>query len=136
MAISASVCGEVLPSNEFYDYDAKYVDGQSELKIPSDLPDEVCKKVQEIAIKAFKTFDLSGMARADFMVTKKDNKVYFNEVNTIPGFTSVSMYPKLWEASGLPYSKLLDRLIELAIERHQEKQDLQTSYKPKEDWYK
>lgn len=132
----ASVAGEVLSSNEFYDYDAKYIDGQSQLVIPAVLPDEIIKQVKIMAINAFKALDLCGMARVDFLVVKKDNKIYINEVNTIPGFTSISMYPKLWEASGLSYSQLLDKLIELALERHAQKNKLNHSYKPKIDWHK
>lgn len=132
----ASVPGEIISSNEFYDYDAKYVDGKSEVIIPAQLPQSVTKQVQECAIRGFKAIDCAGMARVDFLITKKSNKIYLNEINTIPGFTSISMYPKLWEASGISYSRLLDRLIELALERHREKQALKTSYKPKTRWYK
>jgi len=96
----------------------------------------VTKKVQQLALQSFKVLDCSGMARVDFLVTKKTNKVYLNEINTIPGFTSISMYPKLWEASGVSYAKLLDRLIQLAVERHQQKQNLKTTFQPKEDWYR
>jgi len=132
----ASVPGEVIPSNEFYDYDAKYVDGKSTAVIPAKLPTAVTKKVQQLAAQSFKVLDCSGMARVDFLVTKKTNKVYMNEINTIPGFTSISMYPKLWEASGVGYSELLDRLIRLAIERHRGKQNLKTTFEPKKDWYR
>lgn len=132
----ASVPGEIIASNEFYDYDAKYVDGKSQAVIPAKLPARVVKQVQQIAVAAFKALDLAGMARVDFFVTRPGQRVYLNEVNTIPGFTSISMYPKLWQASGLPYEKLLDKLIQLAIERNQEKNQLSTEYKPKEDWYK
>jgi D-alanine-D-alanine ligase len=132
----ASVPGEVIPSNEFYDYDAKYVDGKSTAVIPAKLPMAVTKKVQQLAAQSFKVLDCSGMARVDFLVTQKANKVYLNEINTIPGFTSISMYPKLWEASGVSYAKLLDRLIQLAVERHKAKQNLKTTFEPKNDWYK
>ena len=131
----ASIPGEIIPSNEFYDYDAKYVDGKSRAVIPAALPKRVVQKVQFIAVQAFTVLDLAGMARVDFFVTRK-NAVYLNEVNTIPGFTSISMYPKLWEASGLSYSALLDRLISLALERHREKNTLKTSYQPSDDWYR
>jgi D-alanine-D-alanine ligase len=131
----ASLCGEILPSNEFYDYDAKYVDGKSQAIIPANIPDSVMKEVQRIAVTAFKVTDCAGMARVDFLVKRDTHAIYLNEINTIPGFTSISMYPKLWEASGLPYAELLDRLIELAIERHQEKSKLKTSYQPKDKWY-
>jgi D-alanine-D-alanine ligase len=133
---AASIPGEIVPSNEFYDYDAKYVDGKSTAYIPAKLPKAVVKKLQEFAICAFKAIDCAGMARVDFLVVKKTNKIFLNELNTIPGFTSISMYPKLWEASGVPYGKLLDRLIELALERHHEKSHRRTAYSPKEDWYK
>ena len=132
-----SVAGQIVASNEFYDYEAKYVDGKSEARIPAPLPKNVLKKIQEIAVQAFKLLDCAGMARADFLVQKKDRdwNIYFNELNTIPGFTSISMYPKLWQASGLSYKKLLDALIRLAIERHNEKSTLSTTHKIK-DWYK
>jgi D-alanine-D-alanine ligase len=132
----ASVPGEIMPSNEFYDYDAKYVDGKSTSIIPAKLPRNVVKKIQDIAIRAFKAIDCAGMARVDFLFTRQRQKIFLNEINTIPGFTSISMYPKLWEASGIPYPALLDRLIELALERHTEKSRLQTTYKPNSDWYK
>ncbi len=132
----ASVPGEILSSNEFYDYDAKYVDGKSTAVIPADLPRRVSEEIRGIAVRTFKAIDCSGMARVDFLVVKRSNRIYLNEINTIPGFTSISMYPKLWEASGVPYPALLDRLIELAIERHRERQKLQTTFKPKRDWYK
>ena len=131
----ASVAGEVKPSNEFYDYDAKYVDGKSDLIIPADIPDKVMKKIQDLAVKTFKAVDGAGMARVDFLLTP-ENKIYLNELNTIPGFTAISMYTKLWEASGVPYAELLDKLIDLALERHEEKNKLATSYQPKEDWHK
>lgn len=113
----ASVCGEVLPSREFYSYESKYIDGTSGLLIPAPLSAEVTEKIREYAIRAYKTIDCAGMARADFFVEKETNRIYLNELNTLPGFTSISMYPKLWEASGLEYSKLVDRLIELALQR-------------------
>jgi len=130
----ASVAGEIVASGEFYDYDAKYVDGKSEAIIPAKIPDALMKKIQKIACQAFRVLDLAGMARVDFFLSK--DKIYLNEVNTIPGFTSISMYPKLWEASGLSYPELLNKLIELAIERHGEKKKLLTSYEPKGEWYK
>lgn len=131
----ASVVGEIIPSNEFYDYDAKYVDGKSVAVIPAELPKKVVKEVQNLAVRAFRALDCAGMGRVDFFVTKKKNKIYLNEINTIPGFTSISMYPKLWEASGVSYSDLLDRLIALAIERHREKNALKTTYRPTKEWY-
>ncbi len=132
----ASVPGEVLSSNEFYDYDAKYVDGKSTTIVPADLSAAVARRLQLYAVKAFRAVNCSGMARVDFLVERKSGKIYFNEINTIPGFTSISMYPKLWEASGIPYPKLLDRLIDLAIKRHKGRQGLKTIYRPKSHWYK
>ena len=113
----ASVPGEILPSREFYSYESKYVDGTSGLVIPAQIPEETKELVREYAVRAYKAIDCAGMARVDFFVEKDTNRVYLNELNTIPGFTKISMYPKLWEASGLPYNKLVDRLIELAMER-------------------
>jgi len=112
-----SVCGEVLPSREFYSYESKYSDGTSGLLIPAQLPSEVTEKICEYAVRAYKAIDCAGMARADFFVDGETNQVYLNELNTLPGFTSISMYPKLWQASGLTYPGLVDRLIELALER-------------------
>lgn len=133
----ASVPGEIIPSNEFYDYDAKYVDGKTqEIANTKVIPKTVVKKIQQMAIEAFKIVNISGMARIDFIVTKKGHKIFLNEVNTIPGFTSISMFPKLWQVSGLSYEKLIDKLIDLAIERHKEKNQLSTEFKPKKDWYK
>ena len=117
----ASVCGEVLPSREFYSYESKYIDGTSGLLIPAQLPVEVSEKIREYAVSAYKAIDCAGMARADFFVERDTNRIFLNELNTLPGFTSISMYPKLWEASGLPYAKLVDRLIELALERKAER---------------
>jgi D-alanine-D-alanine ligase len=132
----ASVPGEIVPSNEFYDYEAKYVDGKSPAIIPAQLPASVVKKLQHLAVKAFTSLDAAGMARVDFFVVKKTHRIYLNEINTIPGFTSISMYPKLWEASGVPYPELLDRLIALAIERHAERTALRTAYDPAKPWYR
>lgn len=123
-----SVAGEVRPAGEFYDYNSKYIDKETQLIVPADLPDGVSQEVQEIALRAFKAVDAAGMARVDFFVSKKENKIYLSEINTIPGFTSVSMYPRLWEASGIPYSELIDRLIQLALERHQDKNQNKISY--------
>ena len=132
----ASIPGEIVSSNEFYDYDAKYVDGKSESVIPAKLPKSVTRRVQELAVKSFRVTECSGMARVDFLLSKRTRAVYFNEINSIPGFTSISMYPKLWEASGLSYPELLDRLIQLALERHQAKSRLKTTYRPKSEWYR
>jgi len=114
----ASVCGEIVPCNEWYDYEAKYADAQSELLIPAPIGPDRQEAVQRLAIEAFRLLECSGMARADFFICKRTGAIYINELNTIPGFTSISMYPKLWEADGLPYPDLLDRLIELGLERH------------------
>ena len=127
----ASVPGEVVPVNEFYDYEAKYIKEGSELLIPARLTKRQTKQVQDVSILAFQAIDAAGMARVDFLVHRKNGSVYLNEINTIPGFTSISMYPKLWEASGIPYPQLLDRLIELALERYQEKSRTRFTYSPK-----
>ncbi|HEU5319035.1 MAG TPA: D-alanine--D-alanine ligase family protein [Chloroflexota bacterium] len=117
----ASIPGEIVPSNEFYDYNAKYLDGKSEERIPAPLPSDIAERVRELAVKAFTALECSGMGRVDFFVTRLGNEVLLNEINTIPGFTPISMYPKLWAATGLPYDRLIDRLIELAIERWEER---------------
>lgn len=132
----ASVAGEIVPSNEFYDYAAKYVDGKSQAYIPAHLSQKIHRVVRQIAVEAFGVLNLSGMARVDFLVSRPRGAVYLNEVNTIPGFTSISMYPKLWEASGLPYPKLLDRLIALALERHRQLARRRTDYAPTSDWHR
>ncbi len=117
----ASVPGEIRPSHEFYDYEAKYLDDNSELIIPARLTRPQIRRVQRLAVAAFLVCECAGMARVDFFLDRRTGRVLLNELNTIPGFTSISMYPKLWEASGLPYPKLIDRLIALALERHGEK---------------
>jgi D-alanine-D-alanine ligase len=132
----ASLPGEIIPSNEFYDYDAKYVDGKSAEKIPADLPNDIIQRIRTLAVESFTAIDGAGLARVDFLVTRKTHEIYLNELNTIPGFTSISMYPKLWETTGLGYAELLTRLVDLALERHAVKSNLATSYQPKEDWYK
>jgi D-alanine-D-alanine ligase len=123
----ASVPGEIVPVKEFYDYNAKYLDEGSELIIPAKLTRAETKKVQELAIRSFKAVDCSGLARVDFLMDPKSRKIYLNEINTMPGFTAISMYPKLWAASGLEYADLIDRLIRLGIERHTEKKKNQYS---------
>jgi D-alanine-D-alanine ligase len=125
----ASVCGEVLPSREFYSYESKYIDGTSGLLIPAPLPEEISDCIREYAVRAYKAIDCAGMARVDFFVEKDTNKVYLNELNSIPGFTKISMYPKLWEASGLPYNKLVNRLIELALERKADRDRTSHTYR-------
>ncbi len=117
----ASIPGEILPHREFYDYTAKYLEPGTRLLIPAPLTKKQVATFQDFAIRAFRAIDGAGMARCDFFLEKKTGKIFVNELNTIPGFTSISMYPKLWEASGLPYRKLIDHLIELAFERHREK---------------
>jgi len=123
----ASVPGEIVPSRDFYDYEAKYLDEGSQLLIPAPLTAAQTAEIQQLAIKAFQAVDGAGMSRVDFLMARETGALYLNEVNTIPGFTTVSMYPKMWEASGLSYAGLLDRLIALAIERHAERQALRTS---------
>lgn len=113
----ASIAGEIIPAKEFYDYEAKYQNASSKLLIPAALNDEEMKNIREQAVKIYKKLDCAGMARVDFLVDKETGEVYLNEVNTLPGFTSISMYPKMWEATGLPYNELINELIELAIER-------------------
>jgi D-alanine-D-alanine ligase len=117
----ASITGEILPSREFYSYESKYIDGTSGYEIPARLPEETTETIRSYAVRAYKAIDCAGMARVDFFVEKDTNKIYLNELNSLPGFTKISMYPKLWEASGLPYNKLVDRLIELAMERKAER---------------
>ena len=112
-----SICGEIVPSNEFYDYEAKYISNDSKLYIPAHLDEEISNKIRKIASKAYKIMSCCGLARIDFFVEKDTNEVYLNELNTFPGFTSISMYPKLFENSGISYSELIDKLINLAFER-------------------
>jgi D-alanine-D-alanine ligase len=122
-----SVPGEVIPSREFYDFEAKYLDDHSRLIIPAELPAGVADEVRRLAIDVFRAVDCSGMARVDFLMDGDSGKIYVNEINTIPGFTTISMYSKMWAASGVSYPELLDRLIALATERHADKQRLRTS---------
>jgi D-alanine-D-alanine ligase len=126
-APEASVPGEVIPSREFYDYDAKYIDEGSQIIIPADLPPALSTEIQRLSVAAFEAIDCAGMARVDFLLDGGTSAVYVNELNTIPGFTTISMYSKLWAASGVDYATLLDRLVTLALERHAEKQQLRTS---------
>ncbi len=123
----ASVPGEIVPSAEFYDYSAKYLDEGSQLIIPAKLTKAETKKVQDLAIAGFRAVDGSGLARVDFLMDPKSRKIYLNEINTMPGFTSISMYPKLWAASGVRYSELISRLIQLGLDRHAEKKRNQYS---------
>jgi D-alanine-D-alanine ligase len=124
----ASLPGEIIPSREFYSYAAKYLDNQSELLIPAPLSPEHTDLIQKLAIMAFQALDCAGLARCDFLLEKATGEVFVNELNTMPGFTPISMYPKLWEASGLSYPALIDRLIELALERHEDKRQSQTLF--------
>ena len=123
----ASVVGEVVPAHEFYDYDAKYLDEGSRLLIPAPVDDAVAQEARSMAVRAFQSVDAAGMARVDFFMERTTGRLLLNELNTIPGFTRISMYPKLWEASGLPYPKLIERLVELAIERFNDRQRSQTA---------
>jgi D-alanine-D-alanine ligase len=123
----ASVPGEVIPGREFYDYEAKYLDDKSQTIIPADLPNGVADEVQRLSIAAFRALDCAGMARVDFLVSRSAGAIVVNEINTIPGFTTISMYSKMWAATGVTYPMLLDRLVELALERHAAKQQLRTS---------
>jgi D-alanine-D-alanine ligase len=124
---AASVPGEIVPGKEFYDYTAKYVDEGSQLIIPAKLSKAETKKIQQLAVSAFQAVDCSGLARVDFLMDPKNRKIYLNEINTMPGFTAISMYPKLWAASGLAYPDLIERLIRLGQERHEEKKRNQYS---------
>jgi len=117
----ASIPGEIIPHREFYDYAAKYLETGTRLEIPAKLNKKQVAQFQEYAVRAFRAIECMGMARVDFFLERGTGKIYLNEVNTIPGFTSISMYPKMWEASGIPYSELISRLIELALEQHKEK---------------
>jgi len=125
----ASVPGEILPSREFYSYEAKYIDGTSGLLIPAPIPPETASEIRELAVRAYKAIDAAGMARVDFFIDKDSGQVYLNELNTIPGFTTISMYPKLWGASGIPYSELVDRLIDLAMQRKADRDRTSHSYR-------
>jgi D-alanine-D-alanine ligase len=116
----ASVPGRIIPRHEFYSYESKYIDPEgADLEIPARISDEQARTVREYAVKVYRALQCAGMARVDFFLTLDSGRVFFNEINTLPGFTSISMYPKLWEASGIPYPELIDRLIELAFEKHE-----------------
>jgi len=121
------VPGEIIPSREFYDYESKYLDEGSKAVIPADLPKKTADQIRRLAIEAFKAIDGAGMSRVDFLLSRADGSLWLNEVNTIPGFTTISMFAKLWAATGVEYPALLDRLIFLALERHADKQHLRTS---------
>lgn len=126
----ASVVGEIIPGAEFYDYATKYLDDKSELVVPANIPEQVAERVRELSIAAFHEIDGAGLARVDFFVHRETWQVTLNEINTMPGFTPISMYPRLWAASGLPYAELIDRLIELSIEAHQAKSALLRTFQP------
>jgi D-alanine-D-alanine ligase len=125
----SSVPGEVVPSREFYSYESKYIDGTSQLLIPAPIPEDKVREVQRMAVEAYRAIDGAGLARADFLMDRKSGELFVNELNTMPGFTTISMYPKLWENTGLPYPELLDRLIELAMERHADRTKSERSYR-------
>src|ERR1700731_1188221 len=124
---TASIPGEIVPVKEFYDYNAKYLDEGSELIIPAKLTKTETKKIQELAVQSFQAVDCSGLARVDFLMDPATRKIYLNEINTMPGFTAISMYPKLWAASGLEYADLIDKLIRFGLERHADKKKNQYS---------
>lgn len=127
---SASVVGEVIPAREFYDYEAKYHDPSTRFVIPAEIEPAISDQVRDLAMRAFKAVGAAGMARVDFFLGRVDGALYLNEINTIPGFTAMSVYPRLWMASGVPYPKLIDRLIQLAIERHRDQSRNRTQYEP------
>jgi D-alanine-D-alanine ligase len=128
----ASLPGEIIVGHDFYDYEDKYIDNRSRTQTPANLPKKTIEKIQRDALKAFQAIDGSGLARVDFFVESQTGRVIINEINTMPGFTSISMYPKMWEASGISYSELIDRLIALALERHRDRSRNLTSYQPRE----
>jgi D-alanine-D-alanine ligase len=125
----ASIPGEVVPSREFYSYESKYVDGTSKLLIPAPIPEEKVREIQRWAVESYRAIDGAGLSRADFLMDRKSGEVFISELNTMPGFTTISMYPKLWEKSGLPYPQLLDRLIQLALERHADRAKSERSFR-------
>ncbi len=124
----ASLPGEVVPSDDFYTYNAKYIDGRSELIIPAPLPAGQMEDIRRVAVQAYQAIDCAGMARVDFLLDTATQAIYVSEINTIPGFTRISMYPKLWEASGVPYPVLIDRLIELAFDRKADRDHTRRQY--------
>lgn len=128
--------GEVLVGGEFYDYNDKYIDGKSSTQVPADIPSSLAQEVQEIALRAYKVLDCSGLARVDIFFDKKTKGLHLNEINTLPGFTSISMYPKMWEKSGIPYAKLIDKIIELGFEKHAQKNENKVSFDNAGDWFK
>ncbi len=125
----ASLPGEIRPARDWYDYEAKYVDEGTELAVPAPLEPEQVERLRDLAVRAFRALDGAGLGRVDFFLTRDTAEIFVNEVNSLPGFTEVSMYPQMWEASGLPYPQLLDRLIELALERHRDRAGLETTFR-------
>jgi D-alanine-D-alanine ligase len=128
----ASICGEVLPSREFYSYESKYIDGTSGLVIPAKIPTPVSDTIRELAVRAYQAIDCAGMARVDFFLEKETGRIQLNELNSLPGFTSISMYPKLWDATGIPYPELVDRLIQLALDRKAERDGTRREFRRSE----
>jgi D-alanine-D-alanine ligase len=128
-APEASVVGEIVPKRDFYDYESKYVDEDTELLVPAPLDEALAERVRALALRAFRTLEGSGLARVDFFLDRESGEIYLNELNSLPGFTEVSMYPRLWKASGLSYPALLDRLIELALARHRRRAELERTYR-------
>jgi D-alanine-D-alanine ligase len=129
--VISSIAGEIRPCDEFYSYEAKYIDEGSELIIPAQIDEPIMTKVRDLAVRAFKAADCAGMARADFLLDRETNELFLNEINTIPGFTKISMYPKLWEATGIPYPALVQRLIDLAFSRKAERDATVRTYRSK-----
>lgn len=132
----ASIPGEITPSNEFYDYAAKYEDGKTETTVPARLSEDETAEIRKMAVTAYSALGCTGLARVDFLKDPKTGETYINEINTLPGFTSISMYPKLWEATGVPYGELLERLLDLAEKRLEEKNRNSTSYSTKNEWFR
>lgn len=128
----ASIAGEIRPMDDFYTYEAKYIHGTSELTIPAAIDEATMNKVRDIAVKAFKAIDGAGLARVDFLLDRETNEIYLSEVNTIPGFTNISMYAKLWGACGINYSELVDRLIDLALERKADRDQTERIFRSNE----
>jgi len=131
----AARVGEILVGGEFYDYNDKYINGVSRTQVPAEIPPSLEKKVQQMALKAYKLLDASGLARVDMFLEKKTGRIYINEINTLPGFTSISMYPKMWKAAGIPYKKLVDKIIELGFEKFKQKQQKKISFDEAGDWF-
>jgi len=123
------VPGEIRPRRDWYDYEAKYVDESTELLVPAPISDDEAETVRDLALRAYRALEGAGLGRVDFLMSRSTGKFYLNEINSLPGFTEVSMYPRLWEASGLPYPQLLDRLIELALDRHGRRSRLETTFR-------